>query len=441
MNGNNSFYFAPIDPYAEADLSPIVSSAVTRFGMGEFVPVYWNQTQCRLIRNVGRRLAVSNEYAVCAINNRVNYIVGKGFQFIVRHPNRTIAAKAQRIVDYFLESNHFDALSRECVYRDMVEGEFFLRIEYDDAVILKTRFIEPEFIYSPIDGISSNSSFGVVSEWSDPSDVKGYLQVERSSGEMGLNWSRPSFLNPMYIVHFKDRVPANAKRGVSMLYPIEKNLQRCEDLTRALVETAKNRAKIGLIRHFEGVSGEKVKNTIDGRSIGTVTDERYGSSYKMEQLPFGSIINSTGNVTYEFPQMGANAVDFLEVLKADLRACAASLGMPEYMLTADASNSNYASTLVAEAPAVKGFESVQAEYLKVFASNRLGTKKSLLWRQLEWAMLNGQLNQDDLEDMRIEGVASGISTSDTDKEASRHKIYFDMGILDKDTIRRELGYE
>ena len=36
--------------------------------------------------------------------------------------------------------------------------------------------------------------------------------------------------------------------------------------------------------------------------------------------------------------------------------------MPEFMFTSDASNANYASTLVAEGPAVKMFERLQAEH-------------------------------------------------------------------------------
>ena len=38
--------------------------------------------------------------------------------------------------------------------------------------------------------------------------------------------------------------------------------------------------------------------------------------------------------------------------------------MPEYMLSGDASNANYSSTMVAEGPAVKTFEAMQAELIE-----------------------------------------------------------------------------
>ena len=43
----------------------------------------------------------------------------------------------------------------------------------------------------------------------------------------------------------------------------------------------------------------------------------------------------------------------MTVLQAELRAIASRLVMPEFMLTSDASNANYASTMVAEGPAVQ----------------------------------------------------------------------------------------
>ena len=50
------------------------------------------------------------------------------------------------------------------------------------------------------------------------------------------------------------------------------------------------------------------------------------------------------------------------MLQAELRAIAARLVMPEFMFTSDASNANYASTMVAEGPAVRMFERLQATH-------------------------------------------------------------------------------
>ena len=60
---------------------------------------------------------------------------------------------------------------------------------------------------------------------------------------------------------------------------------------------------------------------------------------------------------YDFPARGLDASSFVAVLQAELRAIAARLVMPEFMFTSDASNANYASTMVAEGP---GDEDVRA---------------------------------------------------------------------------------
>src|ERR671937_615056 len=78
------------------------------------------------------------------------------------------------------------------------------------------------------------------------------------------------------------------------------------------------------------------------------------------QVAHGTILNAPAGMEYDFPARGLDASNFVAILQAELRAIAARLVMPEFMFTSDASNSNYASTLVAEGPAVKMFERLQA---------------------------------------------------------------------------------
>ncbi|MGH7127059.1 MAG: hypothetical protein ACREIV_00725, partial [Planctomycetaceae bacterium] len=73
----------------------------------------------------------------------------------------------------------------------------------------------------------------------------------------------------------------------------------------------------------------------------------------------GTILDAPAGLEYDFPAKGLDAANFVTVLKAELRSIAARLVMPEYMFTSDASNSNYASTVAAEAPALKMFERLQ----------------------------------------------------------------------------------
>ncbi len=76
--------------------------------------------------------------------------------------------------------------------------------------------------------------------------------------------------------------------------------------------------------------------------------------------PYAAIIDASDATDYQFPSEAAPVDKNVAAIQAELRAAAAALGMPEYMLSGDASNANYASTMVAEGPAVKTFEEMQA---------------------------------------------------------------------------------
>src|SRR4029434_6567283 len=75
----------------------------------------------------------------------------------------------------------------------------------------------------------------------------------------------------------------------------------------------------------------------------------------------GTILDAHADVEYDFPAAPLDAAAYVAVLQAELRAIASRLVMPEFMLTSDASNANYSSTLVAEGPAMRMFARLQAE--------------------------------------------------------------------------------
>src|SRR5690606_19441641 len=117
------------------------------------------------------------------------------------------------------------------------------------------------------------------------------------------------------------------------------------------------------------------------------------SARHLVQYAPGTILDAPAGLEYDFPASGIDASNFVAVLQAELRAVAARLVMPEFMFTSDASNANYASTLVAEGPAVKMFERLQ------------GTLEcddvAVMWRVVENAVAAGRLPREACECMVI----------------------------------------
>src|SRR3972149_5047544 len=82
---------------------------------------------------------------------------------------------------------------------------------------------------------------------------------------------------------------------------------------------------------------------------------------KQQYLPPGSRLDIPAGMKYHAGPMGAGeaAKAWIEVLQALLRSIGRRWNMAEYLISGDASNSAYASTLVAEAPFVRAREAAR----------------------------------------------------------------------------------
>ena len=96
----------------------------------------------------------------------------------------------------------------------------------------------------------------------------------------------------------------------------------------------------------------------------SVTNAATGRTSHFRRYAPGTILDAVAGTDYEFPAAGIDAARYVTVLQAELRAIASRLVMPEFMLSSDASNANYSSTMVAEGPAVKMFDRLQHEMLE-----------------------------------------------------------------------------
>jgi hypothetical protein len=132
---------------------------------------------------------------------------------------------------------------------------------------------------------------------------------------------------------------------------------------------------------------------VQSQADATITDIGTGRVSQFRRYGPGTILDALADVDYQFPAAGTNAASFVTVLQAELRAIASRLVMPEFMLTSDASNANYASTMVAEGPAMKMFDRLQHDTLE--------DDVELLWRVVTAAVEAGLLAADALQAIDI----------------------------------------
>ena len=113
-----------------------------------------NESQLRDIREQCRLLAVSNEFAINAHENRISYLVGSGHTYRAavkkgRNASPELAERAQQVLDDFVFENAWHARQQEIVRRWDRDGEVFLRYFVTSGGQTRVRFVEPGQVATP----------------------------------------------------------------------------------------------------------------------------------------------------------------------------------------------------------------------------------------------------------------------------------------------------
>jgi capsid protein len=427
----DSLWDALVDPreaYVDDDglwwTSLDASGGSSENGAGGVLP-YLNEQQLAAVRLECRRLAATNEFAINGIENRISYLVGPGHTY--RAGVRKGAELAQPLVDQvqvvlneFIQENAWHARQQEIVRRLDRDGEAFLRFFVSADGSTRVRFVEPEQVYTPKELSRTRwASFGIQTEPDDVETPLGYY----IDGEP---------VDAAQIQHRKANVDANVKRGLPLYFSVRKNLRRVEKLLRNMSALAEIQSAIALIRKHRSALRNGVEQYVaDGSEAAGLASsgrQRYLSRYEP-----GTILDAPAGLEYDFPAAGINASNFVTVLQAELRAIAARLVMPEFMFTSDASNSNYSSTLVAEGPAVKMFERLQAS-LK-------NEDCRVMWRVIENAAAAGRLPRDVCQSVELQVSLPSLHVRDQLRECQIERIAFEKGVLSPQTWSQRLGLD
>ncbi len=376
---------------------------------------FQTETELDHIRSECRQLAVENEFAINGHENRISYVVGTGHRYQVmprpgRRVPKSILTQAEGVLDHFLRENRWHARQQEIMRRKDRDGEAFLRFFPGEDGVLRVRCVNPEDVRTPTQySQRPEHSFGIAVDPNDVETVHGYWVCDR--------WVPADQMQ-----HRKANVDANVKRGLPLFYPVRKNLRRAEKLLRNMSTVAGLQSAVALIRKHTG-GRSSVERFLNDTGTPIPGEPSAGTGYtSVQRFAPGTILDATAGVEYEFP----DAARYVTLLQAELRAVASRLVMPEFMLTSDASNANYASTLVAEGPAVKMFQRLQAEMIE--------EDRIVLERALQTAARAGLLPVDVLQQITIKAVPPSLVVRDRLKEAQADAILFRCGALSRETL-------
>ncbi len=387
-----------------------------------------NEPLLRSVQEQCRQLAATNEFAINGHENRISYIVGSGHSYrAVAKKRRTVSevllTQAQDVLEEFIARSHWQRRQQEIVRRLDRDGEAFLRFFSDVDGMTQIRFVEPEQVATiPALAGDASASFGIQTDPHDVETVQAYY-IDGQTVEADA------------IQHRKANVDLNVKRGLPLFYPVLKNLHRAEKILRNMSVVTEIQSAIALIRKHRGATRSGVSGFVEQGATASVTNASTGKTTHIKRYGPGTILDAPAGTDYEFPTSGLDASSFVTVLQAELRAVAARLVMPEFMFTSDASNANYASTLVAEGPAMRMFQRLQAE--------QVAADRDVMRRVLQAAVRRGRLSDAVLNDIDIQIEPPSLKVRDELDEVRAYRIELNNGVLSPQTWsqRRGLDYE
>ena len=335
--------------------------------LGDGKPVYTDLDRTTL-RDKARDLVAKNPHARNVLRLMEVYVVGPGLrldfdcglgnadcglkpdQSAIRIPKSAIESVWRK----FLEKNRRHFSYAEFARRTWRDGECFLRLFPNADGIPAVRFVDPELIAGDA---AHPESHGIVTDDRDVETPTAYLRIDPATGRL------VERIPAEQMLHTRINVDSNQKRGVTFFSALIDPLSRFDDWLNTELTARKLQASIVLWRRVQG-SPSRVTGLADSLDTGDhipplAKGGSGGVATRSERYKAGTILTTSQGTELQFLQPDTNFGDAASLGRMMLLCAAAGAGLPEFMLTSDASNANFASTLVAEGPAVKLFEREQ----------------------------------------------------------------------------------
>ncbi|QDT67059.1 phage portal protein [Calycomorphotria hydatis] len=371
------------------------------------------------LRQAARQLVAENTHAANVLRLMEVYIVGPDLRLSHEgtEDDVPLLKTADHLWQEFLNHNRCHFSYREFARRTWRDGECFLRLFSQGHGTPVVRFLDPE----TIDGGKDHPDCqGIISAPNDVENVIEYLRTDTSTGE--IEESIPS----EEIIHTRVGVDSNEKRGITIFRSLITPLKNYQQWLDTELTARRLQSSIVLWRKVNGSSAQ-VSSVVDQHTTSQVGDTRN------ERVKPGTILTTNRGTELEFLQPQTNFSDTVPLGRMLILSVAAGAGLPEFMLTSDAANGNFASTMVAEGPAVKLFEAEQHFFAGEF-------RRLWFWVMSE-AIRAGKLPDDFLSKIRPRWSFPQLVNRDRSRERDTDTRMVEAGILSRAEVARRDGVD
>lgn len=383
-----------------------------------------------IYRSASRMLVAENGYCKGALQATIDAVIGHGGTYKCDNPsmesylNDWSSCYWAGCGDPWDDSPIRESAERQFLRRLMRDGEVFIFADEDEA-----KFMDPERCWPYSDGVDG-WSFGIKTQTEPIADVN---VVEMYSFQMEqAEWL---FVEAKDMIHVLiEGTDSTVKRGIPFFaYDVFDSFFEANRVRSAVSMGARIRAKIAVL--WKVLYGDK-----DDVDAMTLTDAMRGTSAQRDRfhgrdrdslLPDGTEVYSPEG-TEPLPPPGDNSPNHLAAVQADLRCAGAALVMPEYMISGDSHNANYASTRESGTPFVRRAEGLQ--------SLVRGTALRLARKALLYAVNQGLFTEEECRQAKIDYTLPDVVITEFVQKATAVATLAEKGILTKDEARVALGY-
>ncbi|WP_292089519.1 phage portal protein [Brevundimonas sp.] len=342
------------------------------------------------LRNRSRDLARNNPYIASAVRQLVANLVGDGIEARAVHADPELQRIAQEVYDEWARSpvdgrHDWYGVQRLAV-RTMIEGGDICTVwsERDGIPDARMTLMEGDQLASPLQGLINREpriQDGV--EYDTEGTRAAYHFLTAHPGDpVGGIIRKTRRVSADHVDHMFDATRVGQTRGVPWLCPSIRKVRELQELADAIRTKKRLQACIGIIRTLSADESEEID---DGAEGDVEAGERDTSgSPALERMSPGMVVEGLPGESFTTIQPTADG-DSDVFYRQEWGSVAASLGVPEHLMTGDVSKANYSSLRAATVSFWTLLDDWQANIIVPFlldpAFKRLMRRKALELRQ------------------------------------------------------------
>jgi hypothetical protein len=407
---------------------------------GSNFPFWTSESQLAIIRASSRLIVGMNPAAYGLINGLTSYVIGSGFTYKANKKEGAdaddkLVLAVQKVIDRFINDQCWKDMEQELFFRSREDGEAFLRLFPQADGKMQIRTVEPEQVIQPPDSTFEEWSYGIQTPPDDIFDIKAYyIHYTAPGGKDSYNGVYGEIVPSDQVIHIKANVKRGIKRGLPDLsFDTLETINLAGKLRRNMGEGAAVQAAIAAVRQHDTASASQVETFVQQAIDYSLNIPMNGRQQDYTRIDAGSFLDIPKGMNYIPPPGAANASAHLSIHASLLRAAGTRHNAPEWLVSGDASNNNYASSLTAESPFLRNCQRLQSAIQRPF--------QQVIEASIRNAIEAGRLPDDTLGKVEISVVPPTVETRNRGEEASSNQVYVNLGVKSRQKVAQELGLD